>query len=291
MAGDWIIKMNKTDPTDDEVRLYIIQHIAATQDMYYNLDSLISAVMHKATHHGYPTDNFYKIRLVSATNAQIWGLMIDKILIPYNRNEHRSPLMLDEFHLSALGASLFRSGLGEQEVVSFHDPGSYIAYIKREISDLDPTIEQYIGEALGCMRQNLQFATAVMLGAAAERAILSLFQTMILSAQDPNIQKWAKLLEDPKMPTIFREIDASINFLVKNKLLEYQIANGMERHMLSLQELIRQHRNSAVHPAMGQIDISKNRLILAGFPAAMIVIYRLLNWFNEKKGQLPLPCS
>ena len=57
-----------------------------------------------------------------------------------------------------------------------HDPDGYLARIRADIPKIDDVIIRYLEESLSCYRKNLLLAAAVMLGCAAEKAVLLLVQ-------------------------------------------------------------------------------------------------------------------
>ena len=67
-----------------------------------------------------------------------------------------------------------------------YDPDGYLAKIKTEISGLDEVIVRYLEECLACFKRNLLFAAAVMLGCAAEKAVLLLVEAFANSLTDPD---------------------------------------------------------------------------------------------------------
>ena len=49
--------------------------------------------------------------------------------------------------------------------------GAYLEFLRSRVSPLDPVIEQYVLEAVTAFERQAHFASAVMLGAASEKAL------------------------------------------------------------------------------------------------------------------------
>ena len=131
-------------------------------------------------------------------------------------------------------------------------------------------------------RRQLFFASAVMLGAAAEKAILLLLQAITDSMSDPNRKrKTAQLLDRPNLPEIFDTIMKTVNSLIKAKSIPYSVHQGCTEHLMSLFEMIRVQRNDAIHPITGQVDRTKVFLSLQTLPTALESINKLIEWFGN----------
>jgi len=123
-----------------------------------------------------------------------------------------------------------------------------------------------------------------MFGAAAEKAILILLESIAKAETDHKIKsKLEKLVERPNLPEIFASIKDTLDSLVKAKTIPYSVHEGSIEHLLSLFEMIRVQRNDAVHPDIGEVNKTKVFLVIQTFPGALEVTYRLIKWFNEKK--------
>ena len=158
--------------------------------------------------------------------------------------------------------------------------------LRNMVQNLDPVIEQYIFESLNCYRQQLFFASAVMIGAASEKAILLLLQAITNSMSNLNSKKKAtQLLDRPNLPEIFDTINKTVNMLIKAKSIPYSVHQGCTEHLKSLLEMIRVQRNDAIHPITGQVNRTKVFLSLQTIPVALESINRLIEWF----GNNPIP--
>jgi hypothetical protein len=207
-------------------------------------------------------------------NEIIWDLILERIVTPgFDASNTNLPF----FRLTKFGKDYI-----SQSAPHYYDPQGYMESLRNIIQNLDPIIEQYISEGLNCFRRQLFFASAVMLGAAAEKAILLLLQAIADSMSNPSSKrKAAQLLDRPNLPEIFGTINKTINPLVKAKTIPYSVHQGCTEHLMSLFEMIRVQRNDAIHPITGQVDRTKVFLSLQTLPTALESINKLIEWFGN----------
>lgn len=207
-------------------------------------------------------------------NEIIWDLILEHVLAP---GENQASQGFPFFRLTKFGQDYI-----SQEAPHYHDPQGYLELLRSVVHNLDSVIEQYIYESLNCYKQQLFFASAVMVGAASEKAILLLLQAIADSARDVGDRtKVTQLLERPNLPEIIDTITRTIDSFVKTKAIPYQVHQGCTQHLMSLFEMIRVQRNDAVHPITGQVDRTKVFLSLQTIPVALESTYRLINWFKD----------
>lgn len=209
-------------------------------------------------------------------NQVVWDLIIDRVLtVGMDASNEKWPfLRLTEFGQSVV----------EQTSPAHYDPEGYITKISLLAPKADPVIKQYVLEGLHCFRQQLFFAAAVMFGAAAEKAVLLLLESIANAESDKKkSQKLIKLLNRPNLPEIFSAIQSRLDVLKKAKIIPYSIHQSSTEHLLFLFEMIRVQRNDAVHPAAAQVNKTKVFLTIQAMPSALEVLYRLMNWFKKAK--------
>lgn len=209
-------------------------------------------------------------------NEIIWDLVLERVVTPGADWENQG--FPPHFRLTEFGKDYI-----SQSAPHYYDPQGYMEFLKNIAQNLDPVIEQYIFESLNCYRQQLLFASAVMIGAAAEKAILLLLQTITDSMSDPNKKrKTAQLLEERRsLPDMFKTIRETLNPLIKAKTIPYSVHQGCTEHLMSLFEMIRVQRNDAIHPITGQVDRTKVFLSLQTLPTALESINKLSEWFKS----------
>ncbi len=207
-------------------------------------------------------------------NQIIWDLVVERILtIGYNTSNDEWP---------NLRLTIFGHSVVNQPTPHYYDPAGYLATLDSFAPNLDRVIKQYVWDGLNAFRQRLFFAAAVMFGAAAEKAVLLLLKSIGDAETDTKKRKdIEKLLENPRLPTIFSKIESRISELIKAKKIPYSVHQGSTEHLLSLFEMIRVQRNDAVHPAAGQVNQTKVFLTIQSLPVVLEVVFRLIEWFSN----------
>jgi hypothetical protein len=208
----------------------------------------------------------------------VWDLILEHIVTPGEDMPDRG---FPFFRLTEFGQDYI-----SQSAPHYYDPEGYMKFLRGIVPNLDTVIEQYIFESLNCYRQQLFFASAVMIGAAAEKAILLLLEAIVGSMSNVgNEKKAAQLLDRPNLPEIFDTIVKTINPLVRAKTIPYAVHQGCTEHLTSLFEMIRVQRNDAIHPIAGQVNQTKVFLSLQTIPAALESVNKLIDWFKNN----PIP--
>lgn len=207
------------------------------------------------------------------TNRILWDLSVERIISwgTERDSEARWPF----FHVTPFGREYL-----EGTPPHFLDPDGYMRYLAALVPGVDAIVLQYTQEAARAFRAQLWFAAAVMLGAASERTVLLLLEAVRDRTSDPEKAKLTKLLEQPRLGEIFKAIQARVTAEIKAGNLLYSVHQGCTEHLLSLSEMIRVHRNEAVHPAAAKVDRQKAFIALQTFPEAMQVIEGLKKWFT-----------
>ena len=97
-------------------------------------------------------------------NEVIWDLTVERVV---TAGKDASNPDFPFLRLTKFGQDYI-----SQSAPYYYDPQGYMKFLRNIVQNLDPVVEQYIYESLNCYRQQLFFAAAVMIGAAAEKAIL-----------------------------------------------------------------------------------------------------------------------
>jgi hypothetical protein len=165
----------------------------------------------------------------------------------------------------------------------------YLKVLKELVPGLDDVIEQYIVEALTAFEREAYFATAVMIGAASEKAIYLLADSLS-KALKPSARRTALkgALGGRALSVLLESVRKTIESesAGKNGAIPYSASEGASAHLASLFEAIRTQRNDAVHPIKGTVSASSVRLLLHGLPYALGTTERLRSWFDANPGSL-----
>lgn len=262
--------LNRKPETQINSAIDNVERLVAERDLFPSLDDCRRLAV---DYHYYQEKQLNPIDKVTI-NEIIWDLILERIVTP---GIDASNPNLPFFRLTKFGQDYI-----SQSDPHYYDPQGYMEFLRGIVHNLDPVIEQYIFESLNCFRQRLFFASAVMIGAAAEKATLLLLEAIANSLSNPSSKRKAtQLLDRPNLPEIFDTIRRTIDPLIKAKTIPYSVHQGCTEHLMSLFEMIRVQRNDAIHPVTGQVDRAKVFLSLQTMPAALESINRLIEWFGS----------
>ena len=171
-----------------------------------------------------------------------------------------------------------KKAIGAREYVP-HDPDGYLARIKSDIPGLDETILRYLQEALGCYRSGFLLAAAVMVGCAAEKALLLLVDAFGSALADP--AKKAKYEKDTQSRIISRKYEALWKRL-EPLAPSLPAALGDDLHVIldRIFDLIRTTRNEAGHPTGKPLERETVHANLLLFPSYCRRVYGLMDYFQ-----------
>lgn len=158
----------------------------------------------------------------------------------------------------------------------------YMRHLRERVSNLDSIIEQYITEALTAYERQAFFAAAVMLGAASEKAIYLLAESMLEAFIDEHKKtKLHTVLGRRKLEGLLNLVRDSIQAAFQAKTLAYPQFESSVSHLTSLYEAIRVQRNDAVHPMNATVSQESVRFLIHSFPYALAKTEELRVWFTD----------
>jgi len=153
-------------------------------------------------------------------------------------------------------------------------------FLRQRVPVIDPIIDQYVTEALTAFEKEAYFASAVMLGAASEKALYLLAESVLGAFKDAKKHdKLKNLLEHRKLLELFESVRDTIYDASKAKILPYADAEGSTTNLMSLYEAIRVQRNDAVHPMNATVSEDSVRLLIQSFPYSLSKSEELRAWF------------
>ncbi|MFH1857802.1 MAG: hypothetical protein ABH845_02730, partial [Candidatus Omnitrophota bacterium] len=161
------------------------------------------------------------------------------------------------------------------------DTTGYLAVLDTLVPNVDPVIKQYVEESLHTYNDGRFFASAVMIGAASEKAVYLLMESLKRAVSDPTEQRGIDNdISQRGLTTMFRRLSQNIERARKHGGMDPTTHEMAYNHLVSLQDAIRVQRNDAVHPQTAQVEPVRVRLSLAAFPYACRKVYDLITWFN-----------
>src|SRR4029078_13471538 len=160
------------------------------------------------------------------------------------------------------------------------DNEGFLAALSALIPTLDSVIKQYIVEAVITYNRKAWFASAVMIGAASEKAVYMVAESLLTVTHGNDRKALEKSISESNLPRMLDQINNVLTKQKAAKALPYTVSEGMEHHLLSLFDSIRVQRNEAIHPTIGEVTPESVRLALSAFPSACRKVYDLIEWAN-----------
>jgi hypothetical protein len=157
------------------------------------------------------------------------------------------------------------------------DVSGYMLRLSLLVPSLDSVIVQYIQEGLGSFARESFFPAAVMIGAACEKEIYLLADSLVVALKDPAAQS-----SQTKQVSSGRSLYRLLEMIRKHIEACLRLRGDFEgalAHLSSLFEAIRVQRNDAVHPSTGTVNEESVRLSYEVFPHAVEKAEKLRAWF------------
>ncbi len=157
----------------------------------------------------------------------------------------------------------------------------YLHFVRSRVPSLDPVIEQYLGEAAAAFERHVRFAAAVMLGAASEKALYLLGDSLLIAMVDSaRIKRLQGILGERKLQKLSLFIRDAVQKAREARTLPYEIHEGVDAHLASICDAVRVQRNDAVHPVVGaSVSETSVRFMLVAFPYTLEKTEALRTWF------------
>jgi hypothetical protein len=166
-------------------------------------------------------------------------------------------------------------------------PEDYNGYMKQFDASTDSVVRQYISEALNTFIRGTYFASAVMIGAASEKAIYLLADSLVTAFRDATKQATlTRRISERKLERLFKFIEDTVVEAHHNGTIPYNVMEGTTRHLLSLFEYIKVQRNDAIHPLNFQVSAASVRFSLNAFPFAFKKVEALRIWCGSNPASI-----
>ena len=162
------------------------------------------------------------------------------------------------------------------------DVAGFMKGLNTGVPNLESVIKQYVQEALVTYERRAYFAAAVMVGAAAEKAVYLLGEAFEGSIQDRQEKhRITDALQQRKLLKLFKCVSSALQRAKKK--IPYPVQEGAAEHLLSFFEAIRVQRNDAVHPTGANVSPESVHLSIATFPRAYKKVHDLVDWLKANK--------
>jgi hypothetical protein len=168
------------------------------------------------------------------------------------------------------------------------DSEVYMNHLRKRVPNLDPVMKEYVAEGLSAFVRGNYFSAAVMVGAAAEKAIYLLAASLKPALSDATKQGRLQNLTETErsLKKLFDFVVSEIKSGISRKIIPYTVHEGAEAHLGSLIEAVRVQRNDAVHPQNAKVTPDSVSLSYQAFPAAVDKIEKLRDWCDSNSAAL-----
>ncbi len=203
-------------------------------------------------------------------------------IAPAAPDSRLNPPPLHMFNITQRG----RTWLGGGEPLP-EDAERYMTFLRAHIPTLDPVIDQYVVEALAAFGKEALFASAVMLGAASEKEVYLLADSVLTALKDAKRQAKLKgLLDRRKLLDLFEMVRDTIDGAAAGRVIPYAVTEGAATHLMSLFEAARVQRNDAVHPMNAQVSEESVRHSLQSLPYVLAKSEEIRAWLVANPGSI-----
>lgn len=185
----------------------------------------------------------------------------------------------------------------EKGELSPHDPGKYLAAVRRRILKPDEIALSYLSEAAETWRCGLNRSSAVMLGCACERLVLGLAQALAVTDHKPwSSRVTTKLKKRLFISDLFSDVREALMSLAGQKSLPRELADALDRRLSAIFEHARGLRNQSGHPTGDEVSAEDAEAGLLLFPGFCELVGKLMEQLPRKetatdKGNSDEPCA
>jgi hypothetical protein len=144
------------------------------------------------------------------------------------------------FRLSHFGQQTLQT----ESPYRFHDTGSFLALVRKEVPDISAEAVSYLDEAVAAFYAGCLLAACVILGVAAECEFLRLIDTAIANATHGNAFKPIQRLRFIRQK--ITKFESTLKSLIPT--LPHEAVEDLEANFNMIQSVLRIARNDAGHP-------------------------------------------
>jgi len=237
----------------EEFKSLVIESIKSHGDsfQFVNLQNTIAnlAIKKELAQNPFPPNHFGGAPWLSHKDKNrvrevLWDLITERVLTIGDYSNDSWPfLSLTDYGLKAIEA--------EQPVPN--DISGYLSRLKKEIPDIDETIEVYLSESIRTYNINQLLSATITLGCASEKALLILIETYADTFKNVDKkEKFIKKISEKFIKKQFNEFNKEIQILKRD--LPFVIKDGYDNTLTGVFQMIRNNRNDAGHPTGKKVD-------------------------------------
>ena len=155
------------------------------------------------------------------------------------------------------------------------------------IPEIDPVIVRFVKETILCFKAGSLIASAFLLGAASEKAVLILVDTYANAISEEKAKtRFKERISNRFISRIFDEFKRSLKSS-KNKPIDQEWAQDIEIKVESIFQFCRICRNEAGHPHLPP-NIDKGVLLanMGQFIKYVEDLYQMIRWYKENEAEV-----
>ncbi|MBQ9715007.1 MAG: hypothetical protein IJV77_01205 [Clostridia bacterium] len=207
----------------------------------------------------------------------IWDLIIQRVLtIGLDSSNNSWPFL----RITEYGKKV----VNQEEGIIVYDIDGMQKMLLKKVPNVDPVIMSYFIECLNTYRIGAVFASSVMLGCCAEKAICLLFDEYLEWLNIKASQKEYKNLENCTNRTISKKFQALTESICGHKSeLPSNFFDDYDLFINAIFAIIRRNRNDAGHPTGKQVDRDEHRTLIYLFCTHCKKIYDLIQFLKTER--------
>ena len=213
---------------------YLKENLGAKNSVLFaSVDNLWRGMFPGGPH--YPSTSGYIMLLESITLLERRGLVMRDISLP---NGGRSNKFM--IRLTSIGT---KSDFDGETLLLVDRPEEIVDALEQKVGNLDPVVRQYYLESLRAYQEGLYISSVICLGAASERAIRWLAESM-----DPYAGTYQQAIRQRRYGNISRLTDYLSNTVIPNTFDDKKFKEKLKERLDGLGSVYRENRNDAGHP-------------------------------------------
>ena len=218
----------------------------------------------------YPLSSDYITLLEAITLLERRGLVMRDISLPGGGRSKNFIICLTSIGI--------KSNIDGGVILLIDSPEEIVDALEQNVGDLDPVVRQYYNESLRAFQEGLYISSVICLGAASERAIHWLAESIepysgpdqagIKKRRNGHILELIKYLSNPVIPNTFAA--------------DKELAEELKKRLNGLGDVYRENRNDAGHPRtvdqpswLGE----EQEVLLLQFRRYIATICKAINYF------------
>ena len=219
---------------------YVFRHLRKILGL--NPDSTASTSIERLIRDLFPEENYpppsnYPKLLEAITLLERRGLVMRSV-VSSSRATNESDFLV---YLTSIG---IKSNIDDEVILLVDKPEEIVGALEQKVGNLDEVVRQYYLESLRAYQERLYISSVICLGAASERAIHWLAETI-----ESYSEKYQEEIEKRRNGNISRLTEYLSNTVIPNTFVEDKhFARELKDLLDGLGNLYRENRNEAGHP-------------------------------------------